>query len=284
MGAYILKNHPKINLVPMDSPTEALKATAAGVVDACVDNQIRAHYFMHRDGIKGLHAAADIDFAAELSMGVRKDWPELLAILERALQSLTAEQQSEINNRWLNVQFQERIHWGPIIKIGGAAAAALGLIIGVIIVWNRKLAREISQRKTAEDLFRTMAANVPGSLIQIRGWSDGDWKFLYLSAKCVDFFEAPPEEVIANHIRLNWAPEDRNRIDEEIKQALIKRIAFNLVGQIVLVVGEMKWIRITTAPGLTKDGITTYNGFILDITERKQAEKNTWTANGKSRP
>ena len=35
----------------------------------------------------------------------------------------------------------------------------------------------------------------------------------------------------------------------------------------------MKWIRITTAPGLTKDGITTYNGFILDITERKQAEK-----------
>ena len=46
---------------------------------------------MHRDGIKGLHAAADIDFAAELSMGVRKDWPELLAILERALQSLTAE-------------------------------------------------------------------------------------------------------------------------------------------------------------------------------------------------
>lgn len=271
--AYIRKNHPKINLVSVDSPEEGLRAVAAGEVEACLDNRIGAQYRMRKEGIKGLYAAADTKFVAELAMGVRKDWPELLAILEKALQSLTAEQKSLITNRWLNVQFQERINWGPIITFGGIAAAVLAMIIAVIIVWNRRLAKEVDQRKAAEDRFRTMAASVPGSLIQIRGWSDGKWEYVYLSAKCADFFEAPPEQVIADQIRLNWLPEDRDRIDREIKTALAKKTTFNLVGRIISSSGRQKWIRITTAPGSTKDGATTYNGFILDITERKQAEK-----------
>ena len=55
----------------------------------------------------------------------------------------------------------------------------------------------------------------------------------------------------------------------------------NLVGRIEPSPGEIKWIRINASPSGSPEGELIYNGFILDITERKLAELEYLTSERK---
>jgi PAS domain S-box-containing protein len=401
---YIENNHPKIDLVLVNSPEEGLQAVESGEATAYVDCLQIVNYYIRKAGFNGLRVAATTKFTLNLSMGVRKDLPMLWGILEKALQSITPEQHAAIASKWFNVRFQKRVDWGFIIRVGSMAGLAVAIIIAVILVWNRRLAGEISQRrqveaalresqerfrsitanvpgvvyrrvmtpqgdfhypyisegvksiydmtpdeakerpndllalihpddqerfydslkqsadqlnpwelefrvkladgtlrwvrgvsethrddngdivwdglildvtdrKLAEERFQTMAANVPGCLLQIKVFPDGKWEYLFLSQKSVDFYGEPPDKVIKERILLNWHLEDKERIKEKLQEGYAAKLDFNLVGRIYTKTGELKWVRLSASPSISESGDLTYNGFILDITKRKLAEQ-----------
>jgi PAS domain S-box-containing protein len=140
------------------------------------------------------------------------------------------------------------------------------------IVWDG-LILDITDRKLAEERFQTMAANVPGCLVQIKVFADGKWEYQYLSQKCVEFYGEPPDKVIEERLVLNWHPEDRERVKQELQSGYAERRDFNVVGRIYTGPGELKWIRLSASPSVGESGDLTYNGFILDITKRKLAEQ-----------
>ncbi len=147
----ILKeNHPEIIPVFSDTVADGLQALENGRSDAFFDNLGVITYEQDRLGLANIKIAAPTKYKAELSMAVRKDWPELIPILNKALDTIDSKERSAIRNIWLAV----RVSFGWDIKtvllwalpIGGSAV----LIILVIVVWNRKMRHEIDQRKKAQ--------------------------------------------------------------------------------------------------------------------------------------
>lgn len=132
-------------------------------------------------GLEDVKIAAGTQLSNKLAFGVRKDWPELVAILDKALSSTPVEERARIETRWVNIHFEERTDWGFILWMGMGASATMAIIFGIIFLWNRRLAREAAQRKKAEMRFQAMAANVPGAIFQIRVLPDGGRKYEYLS-------------------------------------------------------------------------------------------------------
>lgn len=163
----------------------------------------------------------------------------------------------------------------PFIWVGVAAAAVL-LLVGSLAVFlakfNVRLRKEVEDRARAERRFATMAANVPGVIFQMELLADGRREYRYLSPQAGDFFGLDPETAIREKRLLNWHPEDRERINQQIAESLAGRAVQNLVGRIVLPDGQEKWVNLTAAPNLQPDGRLFYDGFILDITQRKLAE------------
>ncbi|MFA9463161.1 MAG: response regulator [Velocimicrobium sp.] len=145
---------PNINLSLYESVEEALTAVANGTEAYYLGNLTTSNYIIHNNGLTNLKFVA---FEAEKKQGiqfaVRKDWPELVDILDKALDSINQQEKENINNKWINTEI-ETDYW-PIIRIVLIITSTLILIWLVSIYWILKLKKEIKQRiEMQEDLER----------------------------------------------------------------------------------------------------------------------------------
>ncbi|MFZ5569918.1 MAG: transporter substrate-binding domain-containing protein [Thermodesulfobacteriota bacterium] len=148
----IEKTYPAIRLMPVDTSLQGLEQVATGGSDACVENLAVAVYLMQKHNLGNLKFAAPAEglVSTNFAMGVRSDWPELTAILNKALQSIPLEEQNAISGKWMSVRFEHEVNWRRVIRLIGVVAGVAALILIVFFYWNRKLASEIAFRKQVE--------------------------------------------------------------------------------------------------------------------------------------
>lgn len=268
----IKKDHPGLLLKPVESVEQGLTRVAGGDAYACVGDMASINYNLKKLGLKKLKISATTKYNVKLSMAVRKDWPEFADIVQRALDSISGEEKATITSQWVNIRFAKRMDWGLILSIGGTAAGVIAIVLAVIIIWNRRLASQVRLRQEAEERFLTMAANVPGAIFQFTAHKSGEARFTYLSQRAEEFFGVPPEVVLAEKRLLHFHPLDKDRAITEINKSLEHESKLNLVARILMPDGQTGWVRLSASPTrISKDELA-FNGFILNITERKQAE------------
>ena len=155
VGGYAIeqrlaKVHPYLTVLPFKNVKEGLIALQNEKIDAFIDNLGSITYLIDKNNLTDIKIAAPTDYKYEISIGVRKDWPELAALLDRAIDSIDDKERTAIQNSWLAVKVEFGLDIKTIliwaVPIGGGAV----LIIAVIVLWNRRMAREINERIRAE--------------------------------------------------------------------------------------------------------------------------------------
>jgi len=143
--SYLL-SYPKINLSLYDSVEAALTAVATGAEKAFVGNLATTNYLIRSTGLTNLRFVA---FEAEkqqaLYFAARKDWPELISIFNKAMDSISESEKLAINNRWINLD--THIDYSPIIRILAIVGAFIAVVMAVSFFWIARLRKEIDQRK-----------------------------------------------------------------------------------------------------------------------------------------
>jgi len=138
---------------------EAIQAVSKGKVDAYVGNLASITYTTAKLGLTNLKIATTTPYNFELSFAVRKDWPELVNILNKSLESIPASERTTIHNRWINVRFARKTDWTLIFQIVGAIVLVGGAFFILILRSNRALSREVTERKrTEQELIQSRAA------------------------------------------------------------------------------------------------------------------------------
>jgi two-component system sensor histidine kinase/response regulator len=144
--AHLEKEYPAIELVRVGSVREGVQAVASQRVFAFVGNLTVAGYTIQQEGLANLKVAVTTDLTHRLHFGVRKDWPELVGLIDKALADLTPEERNTISRRWTALRLEREVPWALIFQIGGTVVAVL-----LFIVWrNRGMAREIRKRRVIE--------------------------------------------------------------------------------------------------------------------------------------
>ena len=146
----LAENFPDIKLVLFDSDYDALKAVALHKADAYVGNLIVASHIIHKYGLSSLKAIAPAPPGEQaLSMGIRKDWPELTSIIDKALASITEEEKTAINNKYVALKYEKGINRAEVLKwVLGVVGLASGLSF-LILFWNRSLSNKGKRRTGA---------------------------------------------------------------------------------------------------------------------------------------
>lgn len=143
--SYLL-SYPKINLSLYDSAEAALTAVATGAEKAFIGNLATTNYLIRSNGLTNLRF---VSFEAEkqqaLYFAVRKDWPELVSIFDKAMNTITDSEKQTINNKWIDLETD--IDYGPIIRVLVIVGGLIAVVLGVSFFWIARLRKEIRQRK-----------------------------------------------------------------------------------------------------------------------------------------
>ncbi|MCH7865609.1 MAG: PAS-domain containing protein, partial [Proteobacteria bacterium] len=189
---HIETNYPSIGKLIVGTPLQALRAVAEGKAEGTVQNLGVATYLIKKHGLSNLVVAAPIDLEQPgFSFGVRKDWPELVPILDKVLASIKPEEETAIRVKWGSTQYQIGIDVATVrrwaLRIGGAGA----VIFIVIFMWNRRLSREVKQRKQAEEVARKSEARLVDAIESISDgfiYYDADERLVLCNQKYRDFY------------------------------------------------------------------------------------------------
>lgn len=152
---WLRRNHPEIIVVPTESNEEALVLVARGEADATVANLANASHYIRQRGLTNLKISGIAEQTFELRLAVRRDWPDLVPLLDRAVLSLAPEEKAALLAKWVYVEHSALIVWSRVLPYVWAAGTAVVLTVAVFVFWNRRLSREVRRRRSAEaDLLR----------------------------------------------------------------------------------------------------------------------------------
>jgi len=145
-----LKDFPQIALSEYRTAEEALAAVAEGRETVFVGNFATSLYQIRTNGFTNLkYVKFDMETRQNLHFAVRRDWPELVSILNKSLASLTEEERIAVDNHWIGVE--NRTDYSRILRLLGIVGAVLLGIFAVSSFWIIRLKREIAQRIQAEE-------------------------------------------------------------------------------------------------------------------------------------
>lgn len=161
---------PNQPLLLVSSIHEGLAAVATGEAYGYVDNVAVIGHNIKQSGLTNLHIAGELPFSADIAIAIRKDWPILHSILQKALQMIPARQKADITNRWLQVTYQKRYNWGELFLV--VTPILLSLIL--VMIYNRKLKH--SQQELKE-------VNMALSLLSVTDHLTGVYNRQYLDQR-----------------------------------------------------------------------------------------------------
>lgn len=118
----------------------------------------------------------------------------------------------------------------------------------------------------------TLMANLAGMAYRCR--LDAQWTMLFVSRGCLDLTGYAPEALVDNH-RISWEAislaDDRQRVREEISAATTAGRHFAIEYRIMTATGQVKWVLERGVAVPDEHGEQVLEGFIEDITGRRQA-------------
>lgn len=140
------RNYPSLGFFDVNSVAEALKAVSEGDADAFVTNLPNASFVAKTHGLTNLKIAGVMPERFDIRYAVRRDWPELQGILNRAIEGLTEADRQALVHPWIRVDYERVIRWDLVWKAALAVLAVLGAVLSAVIYHNRRLARELAER------------------------------------------------------------------------------------------------------------------------------------------
>jgi PAS domain S-box-containing protein len=277
------RQYPQMNVLLVESPDDALKLVSAGQADATVGSIAVLHFKIRLLGLSNLKVAAPTDEADRMVyMGVRKDWPELAALLNKGLASITAEERAAIVDRWFSVEFERGLDPGRVVSWSLAATAGLAAAGVLGFWWLRRLRLEVEYRReseartvAAERRLRLVTDTIPGLIVHtaIRPGPGARREWRFMSGQMPARYGLDIEFMRQHDLFEFIEPDDRPMVQATMTASMKSLAPWQMSYRIRLPNGELRWHHNEASLLREADGTTLVTSYVSDITERKQLEQ-----------
>jgi len=179
------------------------------------------------------------------------------------------------SKKW-DTQFKCRDGSRIWVTMEGTIIRKSGIPVGFQIV-----ASDITKRKRAEEAlreselkYRRVSDNSPDVIFQFIMAPDGTFSFSYVSDAVTAIIGVSPEDVLKDPLALLGTihPEDQAIFQDSIMKSA-ESLEFLPITFRCMKGGEVIWIEARGMPAHMTDGRILWDGFFIDITDRKRAEE-----------
>ncbi len=148
----VSRAYPNVQVTAYSDILDALMAVSTGLEAGLVDDIFPIVYNIRHRQIGNLKLATPLEKALQakgFSIAVRKDWPELVSLLDRLLQTIGQEEQREISQKWLSLRYESKVDYRAI----WTAVAVFSTLLLAAVLWIRQL----NKQRRALEAARTEA-------------------------------------------------------------------------------------------------------------------------------
>lgn len=148
LGEYVRKGYPELKYIEVESTQKGFDAVATGSADLFAINAISARYFIDKQYRDELKIATKLDYMYNLKIAVRKDSaPEIISLLDKALATISEDEQHAIFRKWTSVEKVKVIDWEIVIEI-----SVVFMLLLMFMGWhNYKLKKIVGEKTIALD-------------------------------------------------------------------------------------------------------------------------------------
>ncbi len=143
---YLRRDYPALELVRMGSTAEALETLASGEVDAYIGNLTLGSYLIDSLGLGNLKVAAPTEYANDLAIGVRKDWPQLQSILDKALAAIDDNERRALRQESLGIRYDVEVDYTLLWQV----LAVAGMLLLITLLWIAQIRRQKARLAVAK--------------------------------------------------------------------------------------------------------------------------------------
>ena len=276
------KNHPELDLYLADSVLDALENLSHGKVYAYIGNIASVSHVIRREGLTNIKISGETPYKYELSMAVRKDWPEFVPILQKALDSITESERDQIFRHWIKLRYELGFDYGLLWKI----LAGVFLVIAIILIWNRRLSSEVEKRIKAEILVQEAHQRLEQINKQLVDYvdivdryviissTDHEGTIISTSAAFCEISGYSQQELIGGNHRIVSHSDMPASIYEELWGTITQGKTWAGKLKNKKKNGEFYWVHAYISPAFDEEGnITGYTAIREDITDKMRAEE-----------
>ncbi|MCU1750809.1 transporter substrate-binding domain-containing protein [Pseudomonas sp. 6D_7.1_Bac1] len=149
LEAGIRRDHPQIELRSVKTYAEARALVESGEAYVTIENEMGAH--LYPAGPLAISSSIEGLWEAD-HLALRKEQPQLLSIINKALEAFPPAELRAIRSKWLSgvVPTQPPSLWQRIYQWGCWGVFFASLFGLISLLWNQRLNRQIERRLTAE--------------------------------------------------------------------------------------------------------------------------------------
>ncbi len=150
LNEFLLNDHPELNIIGVEGTLDGLRRVASGEIDAYIGALQSVNYEIDKNDLHELNITSVADYTYNFSFAVRKGLEPLVPILNKVIDGMSFRQRQQIANNWLAIQINEGLTLETILQWTVPVGTALFAIIVFFSLSNRRLSREISERRKVE--------------------------------------------------------------------------------------------------------------------------------------
>ena len=211
----ILRKYKGHNFVVVDDIQDGLVSVSTGRVDALLCTLALCSYTIAQLGLNNVKITGKTEFETRLALGVQKNLPELLSILNKAIAKITPGQKQAILDGWIKEKFSAKTDYLLAYQV---LLGAL-VILTVFVFWNRRLSHEVSLRTATEKKLNVAQQRLvshfehtPLAVVEL----DTNAKFVNWNSAAQRIFGFTKDEVLGRPVNELILPESARKVTDKV--------------------------------------------------------------------
>ncbi len=179
---YTLRDKvPNSVITPFDSYQAGLDLLEGGELDAIALPLITANHLLRVDNHRNIKVVGKTGILIKPTIMISRQSPQLRTAIESANISISESERLKVLQQWTDVEFAEKVDYTLLVQI----AVIFVLYVAASLHWNRKLTREVDQRKQAEMQLQTERDNFKALFKEAT-----ECNMIFLFGECIAFNHA----------------------------------------------------------------------------------------------
>lgn len=280
--------YPKLDLIAVDTTREGLMAVSEGRAAAFIGDVATVTFQIRKFNLANLKVAAPAGFTNPgYSFAVRKDWPELVNIINKVMDTISPEDHLDISNKWVQIKVKKASRYWFWMAVSAAGFVLLFIVISTILriqvrrktaelsLKNKQLLIENTERRSAEKAL----IDSEQRLVQFFH-ATFEIVFIHENGLILDANPATakvlgykPEEIIGKNMLELIADDYRENVNTKMNEGTVEPFEADIITK----AGAVMPVEIHPSNFKLNDRNVMVVG-LRDITERKRNEQALWAS------